>query len=82
MRGHRLYCISRNLLNKEEVSKLKKALEASDGVMSQVYTREDGLGRRAKVALWNHPGNDLTGIIARSQKLAGTFEKVFVATFA
>ena len=67
---------TRNLLSPEEVSKLKCALENKDGVMSHVYSRDDGSGRRSKTVLWNHPGNDLTGVIARSEKLAGTFEKV------
>ena len=66
----------RNLLSQEEVSKLKSALENEKGVMSQVYSRDDGSGRRSKTVLWNHPGNDLTGVIARCEKLAGTFEKV------
>ena len=26
--------------------------------------------------IWSHPGNDVTGVIAKSQKVAGTCEKV------
>ena len=26
--------------------------------------------------LWNHPGNDITGLIARAEKVAGTAEQV------
>ncbi len=26
------------------------------------------------MALWKHPGSDITGMIARAQKVAGTFE--------
>ena len=28
------------------------------------------------MALWAHPGKDITGVIARAEKFAGTFEKV------
>ncbi len=58
------------------MSKLQKALESDAGIMKYSYGRDDGEGRKTKVCLWNQPGNDITGIIARSQKMAGTFEKV------
>lgn len=28
------------------------------------------------MALWDDPADDITGVIARSEKVAGTFEKV------
>ncbi len=28
------------------------------------------------MALWKHPGSDITGIIARAQKVAGTIEEL------
>ena len=31
---------------------------------------------QVKMALWKHPGNDITGMIARAQKVAGTFEQL------
>ena len=49
---------------------------ATDGVCKVIYTRDDGKGGNIRVALWNQPGNDVTGMVARSQKVAGTFEKV------
>ena len=66
----------RGLLDSQEVGKLQTALEHDDGVMTKHYGRDDGAGRVSKTVLWNHPGNDITGIIARSEKFAGTFEKV------
>ena len=35
-----------------------------------------GEGRRTRLALWDDPADDITGVIARSEKVAGTFEKV------
>lgn len=29
------------------------------------------------MALWKHPGKDISGMIARSEKVAGTMEKVW-----
>lgn len=66
----------RNLLDNEEIGLLKTALESDEGVLTQAYQRDDGMGRTAKIVLWNHPGNDITGTVARTEKVAGTFEKV------
>ena len=44
--------------------------------MEHSYGRDDGEGGMVKVCLWNQPGDDITGIIARSEKMAGTFEQV------
>ena len=45
--------------------------------MEHSYGRDDGEGGMVKVCLWNQPGNDINGIIARSEKMAGTFEQVY-----
>lgn len=66
----------RNILDTQELKRLKEALEDDKGVISQVYSRDDGAGRRSKTVLWNNAGSDITGIIARAEKVAGTFEKV------
>ena len=66
----------RNLLDKEEITKLKNALEHDEGIMKHSYGRDDGEGGRTKVCLWHQPGDDITGIIGRSEKMAGTFEQV------
>ena len=41
-----------------------------------VSKASDGLGREAKLTVWSHPGNDVSGMVARSEKVAGTCEKV------
>ena len=66
----------RGLLDNEEVQMLMSALEHDEGVMKKTYGRDDGSGMRAKVVLWNQPGNDITGVMAKAEKMAGTFEKV------
>ena len=35
-------------------------------------------GRASRLSLWSHPGNDVTGMIARSQKVDGTCQEVMV----
>ena len=36
----------------------------------------DGEGRAQRMLLWNHPGDDVTGQVARSEKVIGTCEEV------
>ena len=66
----------RSVLNSEELSKLKVHLEREDGVMQHSYATTDGHGRSSRLCLWNQPGNDLTGMVGRCEKVAGTMEKL------
>ena len=36
----------------------------------------DGVGRESRLVLWNQPGTDVTGMLARSEKMVDTSEKV------
>ena len=72
--------IYRSLLGSDELSKLKEALESDDGLMRHSFTRDDGHGRFSKLCLWNHPGNDITGMVGRCEKVAGTMEQVSART--
>jgi len=70
------YIIVRGLLDDKETSMLKAAVESDSGLQSSSYGRDDGDGRRTRLALWDDPADDITGVIARSEKIAGTFEKL------
>lgn len=66
----------RSLLSRDELNKLQEALEDDEGVVKHNFNRDDGHGRQSRLCLWNHPGNDITGMLARCEKVAGTTEKV------
>ena len=68
--------VYRSLLDAAEVKKLRTTLESDTELLKHSYTRDDGHGRKSRMALWNHPGKDISGMIARSEKVAGTMEKV------
>ena len=38
----------------------------------------DGKGRESMMALWNHPGSDVTGMVGRCEKVVNTCEKVII----
>eukprot|EP00118_Oscarella_pearsei_P011628 m.79500 g.79500 ORF g.79500 m.79500 type:complete len:160 (+) comp36136_c0_seq27:1257-1736(+) len=71
------YIIVRKVLRSEELLKLKEALETDGGIMKYAYGVNDGHGRQSRICLWSHPGKDITGMVARSEKIAGTLEKVW-----
>ena len=62
---YRRYVVIRGLLNSEELSKLKHALENSEDIKKHAYGRNDSQGRVSKLCLWNYAGNDICGVMAR-----------------
>ncbi|XP_076455118.1 L-proline trans-4-hydroxylase-like [Babylonia areolata] len=70
------YILVRNLLNETELKKLKGILEDSDVIKEYAVDINDGANRKSRLCLWNQPGNDVTGMVARSEKVAGTCEKL------
>ncbi len=46
------------------------------GVSRLLLQLSDGEGRATRMVLWNQPGNDITGMVARVDKVVGTCEKV------
>jgi len=70
------FIIVKSLLTEAEMTRLRGVLEAGDVIKNNCFEMDDGDDRKSKMALWNQPGNDVTGMIARSQKVAGTCEKL------
>ncbi|XP_069183396.1 L-proline trans-4-hydroxylase-like [Procambarus clarkii] len=70
------YILVRNMLNRDEVEKVRGALENPRGVQQHAYTFHDGKNRRNVMTLWNHPGDDVTGMLARSRRVADTAEEL------
>ncbi|CAH1271964.1 PHYHD1 [Branchiostoma lanceolatum] len=70
------YVIIRGILDKQEILKLRQALELEEGVKKHSYEISDGSGRTVRLCIWRHPGNDVTGMIARMEKTAGFMGKL------
>ena len=66
----------RGLLNGQEVDSLNKFVATDPAFAKYSYGRDDGEGRKTKSISWNHPGDDITGAIARSEKVATTMQNV------
>ena len=63
-------------MSKAEIDHIRNAVEDPKGVQLHTYGRKDAGNCIAKLCLWQHPGNDVTGVVARINKVAGTMETV------
>ncbi|ESO82125.1 hypothetical protein LOTGIDRAFT_223496 [Lottia gigantea] len=70
------YIIIKGLLDVEELNNIKKAVECKNDLTDSAYGLPDGENGYSRLALWSHPGNDVTGMLVRTEKLAGTAEQL------
>ena len=66
------FILVRGLFSQDEMVKITDCVEKSEDIKKYSYGREDSKGRLSKMCMWNYAGNDILGIVARSQKVAGT----------
>ena len=66
----------RSLISVQELQKLKATLEGESEILKHSFEVSDLDGRKSRVSEWHHPGNDITGMLARCDKVAGTMDKV------
>lgn len=68
--------IVRNLLNTRELEKIKTAVIDNGLLENHSYKVLDTDGRGPIMALWKHPGTDVTGMLGRCEKVITTAEKL------
>ncbi|XP_033759626.1 L-proline trans-4-hydroxylase-like [Pecten maximus] len=64
----------RGLFDDKEMTNLRKVFEESDLVTKHGLQVGDESGKKTKIALWTHPGSDVSGMMARSDKVVKTCE--------
>lgn len=69
------FILVRGLLSNEEVKHIEKALTVGK-FAEHTYGVADGDGKEAHMILWNHPGVDVTGMVGRCEKVAGSCEQL------
>ena len=70
------YIIVPDLLDQEEVTLLRDLALNDRGMQSNAFGVEDTQGRKSRLSLWNHPGDDLYGMISRSRRIVDRLEQV------
>ena len=70
------YALIRGLFDRDEAAILAEAIEQDPAIRSHFYDKGDAEGGRTKMALWNHPGDSVYGMAARSLRVVDTLEDV------
>ncbi len=70
------YLFAEQFLDAEESGLLQQACRADRLLQQNAMDVKDSSGRRTNLSLWNHPGNDIYGMIARSQRMVETVEQL------
>ena len=68
------YFIVKGLFDNEEISILRTAIETDPNLKENLYNRFDSSGRKTIMATWNHPGDSVYGLAARSRKVVDSIE--------
>ena len=70
------YVMVRGLFDPEEAKLLQQAMETDPQVREHFYNHKDAEGLATKMALWNHPGDSVYGLAARSHRVVDTMESL------
>ena len=68
------YVIVRGLFDTDEIDLLRRAIEEDPQLRASLYDRTDAEGRATRMATWNHPGDSVYGLAARSERVVDTVE--------
>jgi hypothetical protein len=70
------YLLVRQLYNPQEMQTLLSFARQDPSLMASAYGRKDATGQETKLALWNHPTEDLYGLFSRSPRLVDRAEQL------
>jgi ectoine hydroxylase-related dioxygenase (phytanoyl-CoA dioxygenase family) len=70
------YIVIKGMLDPEETKLLARAAREDRVLDNKSYGKGDGEGGTIRLSLWNHPTDTIYGMIARSESIVGTAEKL------
>ncbi len=70
------YVLVRSLFDQEEIAILRGAIETDPQLQASLYDRHDASGNSTRMATWNHPGDSVYGLAARSHRVVDTMESM------
>lgn len=70
------YILVKGMLNSEETGLLSRASREDRVLDQRSFGKGDGEGGTIRLSLWNHPTDTIYGMIARSESIVGTAEKL------
>ena len=70
------FVLIRSLFDTEEIALLRGAIETDPQLHASLYDRNDASGKATRMATWNHPGDSVYGLAARSHRVVDTREEM------
>lgn len=70
------FVIVKNFLNQEEVSRLLEVALEDEAIRKNSYDLNDQSGKKTKLALWHIPGNDVFGLLSKSERMVNAADKL------
>ena len=70
------FVMVKGLFDAGEATLLRTAMETDPQVRTHLYNRHDAGGLATKMVLWNHPGDSVYGLAARSRRVVDTMESL------
>jgi phytanoyl-CoA hydroxylase len=63
------YLVAKGFFSEEEVARLRRVALEDTVISRNTYDVNDESGRKSKLALWFNPGEDIYGIVTRSERM-------------
>jgi ectoine hydroxylase len=70
------YVLARGMFTPEEIALIGQAAREDRALDQHSFGRADGEGGTVRLSLWNHPGDTIYGMVARSESIVGSAEKL------
>ena len=70
------YLLAPGVLDDHETQLLVDAARADSGMLEHAFGVDDREGNPVRLTVWNHPGDDIYGVVSRSERIVGAMEKL------
>jgi ectoine hydroxylase len=68
------FVLARGMFSTEEAEIIRRTAELDDALHQAAYFRSDATGSKTRMTVWNHPGDDVFGLFARSERIVDSME--------
>ena len=70
------YIVCKALFDKDEIELLRYTAHTDRELDKHSFSRADGEGGKVRLSLWNHPGDNIYGMFARSERMVNKAEEL------
>src|SRR5258708_31986960 len=70
------YTVIRRMFNSQEIGLLGRSAKQDKTLDDHAFGRDDGRGKIVRLSLWNQPGDTIYGMVARSESIVNSAERI------